>query len=213
MITMDLLKGQALPVRSNVKGAAITGVAFSVPVVLLLMILGSYSHDRILVDTQSRVMEKYESKFDNLKARIEREKSLQEKRSKLNLCLAEVGDVLTNQVQWSQILMLVSENLPDSMVVDRLEVKVKQISEIVPKRSHPTRKINVPRSIRTLSISMYSLAQGEGDRAVRIFQQKLMQSESFTAIIKEVVIASRVPDKNGQKDIIRYELNCAFKAH
>lgn len=213
MITMDLLKGQALPVRSNVKGAAITGVAFSVPAVLLLVILGSYFHDRIRIDTQSRVLEKYESKFDNLKAGLEREKSLQEKRSNLNLCLAEVSGAMNNQVQWSQILMLLSEHLPESMVVDRLEVKVKQMSVIVPKKSDPTRKINVPRSIRTLSISMYSLAEGEGDRAVKIFQQKLMKSESFTAVVKEVIIASRIPDKSGDKDIIRYELDCAFKAN
>jgi len=213
MITMDLMKRQALPPRSNVKGAAITGVAFSIPAVLMLLILSGYLHDRIFIQTQTRVLEEYESRFDNLKASLDKEKLLQEKLRTLNMSLIEVSGALDDQAQWSQILMALGEHLPHPLVVDRLEVKVRQISETVPSRDDPTRKINVPRPVRTLSIGLYSVAGSDGDPAVKDFQHKLMESKSFTAVVKDVVIASRTPGKDHEKDIIRYELNCALKAN
>ena len=74
MFTIDLLKGQGLPIKSGVTTVTIIGAGFGVPAVLLMLMIGSYFHSKVIIKTQSRVLRNYETGFANLKAGLERQR-------------------------------------------------------------------------------------------------------------------------------------------
>ncbi len=211
MFTIDLLKGQGLPIKRDVTTVTIIGVGFGIPAVLLMLMIGSYFHSKVIIKTQSRVLRNYETGFANLKADLERQRVQEVQCLKFASCLEEAAEVLSKHVQWSQVLMLLSEHLPESLVVDRLEVKVKMIPKIVCKKSDSTRKVSVFSPARTLSITMRSASGYSSDQSVKQFQKRLANSDLFKAIVKDVVISSRQPSHTEGKDVVCYELNCAFK--
>ena len=96
------------------------------------------------------------------------------------------------------------------MLVDQLEVRVRQVSNMVTKKADPTRKINVPLSARTLLIGMYSPASNDGDRDVKELQDKLSDTQWFEDNVRDILITSRKPDQTQNQDIVRYEMSCVF---
>lgn len=210
MIKFDLLKGQGRPVKSNINIASAVGMSFAVPCVLLILMAGSLFYCKADIRTQTRILESYKSRFGNLQKKLQQEKLQRTLQQKLATCLTETDNVLTNYVQWTQFMMLLSRHFPDVMLVDQLEVRVRQVSNMVTKKADPTRKINVPLSARTLLIGMYSPASNDGDRDVKELQDKLSATQWFEDNVRDILITSRKPDQTQNQDIVRYEMSCVF---
>ena len=208
MFAIDLMKGQGLPVKTDIKSMAATGIAFSIPFILLLLMAGSFFYSRIVIKIQTHSLREYQARFDRLKPKLEQGKTQKAEQEKITLCLTETDEVLNKYVQWTQLMMLLSEHLPQEMVIGKLEVKLKIISKLVPKKDDPNRKINVPSSARTLLINTYSLTGYDSDYAVKQFQNDLLTSQWFKDNVQDIVVASRKPENIDREDIIMYELNC-----
>ena len=66
MFTIDLLKGQGIPVKSRPETIAIAAVAFAVPVIIAIVILGYYLHSGIILSIQKQGVVIYETRIANL---------------------------------------------------------------------------------------------------------------------------------------------------
>ncbi|MBW8002143.1 MAG: hypothetical protein FVQ80_08975 [Planctomycetes bacterium] len=208
MFTIDLMKGQGLPVKTDIKIMTATAIAFSVPCILLFLMVGSFFYSRIVIKTQTHSLKEHQARFEKLKPKVEQGKMQKAEQKKITLCLTETDDVIDKYVQWTQLMMLLSEHLPQEMVIGRLEVKLKTVSKRVPRKDDPDRKINIPVSARTLLINTYSFTNYDSDHAVKQFQQNLLASKWFKDNVQDIVVASRRPENIDREDIIMYELNC-----
>ena len=180
MFTIDLLKGKGIPPKSRPGGAVLIGLTFAVPIVITIVMLGSYLSGRITAPMQRGFIDGYEAKISKLAEDLALQKEAERKMADLNTCLREVADVINNHVQWSGILQLLAENIPEGLVLEKLSVKANSVSKKIPIKDTPGKytTIYVPRWI--MQISLYTELQADSDEVVLQFQGNLRDSNMLS---------------------------------
>ncbi len=210
MYTIDLLRGQQLPRKASYRVVGSIAGAYAALVILSFMMFRTYVHDKGSIAANRAMLDSVKQKKTELKSQIESAEAIVSS-SKITLAsLAEVSDVVSWQMQWSDLLALISSKMPRSLIVGQMSVKVRGENITVAKRDDPSKKVSVFRPNRTLTIDLYGFASADTDRSIRDFQKILIEQKSSQGIVRDVVIAVRKPDKLKGHDIIRYQLNLTF---
>jgi hypothetical protein len=114
-------------------------------------------------------------------------------------------------MQWSDILTLIEDLLPESLAIDHMEVKIQNSKKTVPQRSDPEKMIIVPVYNRTLSIELHTQSQDDSDDIVKKFQEDLANESVTKTLIDKVIIFSHQPVVIDGKEVVSYIMNCTFK--
>jgi hypothetical protein len=207
MYQLDMLKGKQM-VEESLSGVLITGVAFIAPFVLAFVISIGYFHNKGAIKAYNEKIAGYQSQVDEMEEIKQRVDRVVSENKKLSNWLGDVGEVLLRHTQWTDVLLAVSDNLPGSLIVDKLDIKHKTVNKTVAERYGNKKKIKISVPSRTLVVSLYSRSDDGGDAAVRDLQKNLTQNEAFRNKVKDVVISLREPDVLEGDNIVRYQLNC-----
>jgi Tfp pilus assembly protein PilN len=210
MFTIDLLKGQGIPIKSRPEGVAIATMTFAVPILAAMVMLGFYLSNRIVISTKRQEIANYEKNIEALSNAIELQKSFETEKNNINSCLSEVFSSISSHTQWSPILAIVVKNMPDSMVLTSLEVKQRSISKKVPKKDDPKKMIDVSVPARTLQMSVSGRPQADNDKAVKDFKDRLRSSASLASKIEDIRVSQKSDTFEGQ-GVVSYEIDCIFK--
>jgi hypothetical protein len=211
MYTIDLLKGSGLPAKSSINNAIAAGLMFSIPVIIFIMMTGAYAQSKIIINSHTQTLDNYQHRFAGLKYYLAQEELIQERYRSINSCLDEVNDLLDQNMQWSGILAMVEQSLPQSLIIDRMEVKIKNSKKSVPQRSDSEKTIKIPVYDRSLNLKLHCGSQINSDSAVRKFQTDLVQAALAKTLIGDVAISSRKPSKINGINVTSYEMNCTFR--
>lgn len=211
MYTIDLLKGQGLPAKANIYLVAAAGAAFAVLALAAILGAKSYLNNRIAYSAGKCTIAGYESKLEELAASLKERDTLAAQKKGMNSRFAELAYAVDLQTQWSEFLYLVSRHLPAELIVDRLEVEMSQKKISVAKRANPEQKTTVTVPVRSVVISLHCKQGRDGDRMMRDFQRRLMESESFREYVSNVIITAREPAQIDNKNVTTYKLDCLFK--
>jgi len=195
MFTIDLLKGQGIPIRSGPWGVVIAATAFTVPIFVAMVMLGFYLGDRIVISTKKQAIVNYEGYINKLSDAV-----------KLQESLSSAG----KHTQWSPILATVAENMPDSMVLTRLEVKQRFANKKVPQKDDPTKMMDVSVPASTLQMSVSGKSQANNDKAVKDFKDRLRLSALLAPKLEDIVVSQKSDTFEGQ-DVVSYDIDCIFK--
>lgn len=212
MYQLNMIKGRQLP-DNNWSVMVVTGVAFILPIVLGFVISIGYFDEKASLNAYQGILTDYEFQLREMevaKKRVDKVASANEKKSAR---LGDVGEVLLRHTQWTDILMAISNNLPESLQVNKLNVMRKSLRKTVDQRYGSAKKINISMPARTLVVSLYSAGMQGDDAAVRKLQRSLLEAEAFRKRVTDVVIASREPDIIDGQDVVRYELNCIMNSN
>ncbi len=201
MYTIDLLKGQGLPARANLWLVAATGTAFAVLGLAAILATGSYLYNRIASAAGEHAISGYESGFEELAASLKERDTLAAQKKDMDCRFAELAYAVDLQTQWSEFLYVVSRNLPKGLIADRLEVKISQKRIMAVKRADPEKETTISVPVRSVVISLYCEQGCDGDQAMRDFQQRLMESESFREHVSNVVIRAREPAQIDNRNV------------
>jgi hypothetical protein len=210
MYQINMLKGSQLH-EKHWPSILLAGIAFVVPIALAFVISIAYFNDKAALVTQDEKISDYEFQLRDMEEAKKRVDSVVLAIQNKTSSLSDVEEVLGRHIQWSDILIAISENLPDTLVVNKLEVIKSSAKRIVDRRYGVKKKINITIPARTLVISLYSESAEGDDAAVRNLQRNLIKSAAFQRCVKDVVIATREPDSIDGKDVVHYELNCILK--
>lgn len=204
MFTIDLLKGKGIPLKSKPGGAVLMGLTFAVPIVITIVMLGSYLCGRIIVSMQRGVIVGYEAKISKLAEDLALHKEAERKVADLNACLREVAGAINDHTQWSGILQVLAENIPERLVLEKLNVKAESVSKWIPDKDNPGKSmtIYVPRWI--MQISLYTELQTDSDEVVLQFQGNLRDSNMLSS--RGVNISD--DEKRGRR---YYEIQCIIE--
>lgn len=211
MYTIDLLKGQGLPVKTKPQGIAISVITFAVPVVAAFVVFGSYVHRSITMAIYAENIKTCEAKTAGLADAVASQRQFENRKNAVNDCISEVAASVGRHIQWSPILTTLVEKIPDSVVLTKLEVKRRSIQKKVPMKNDPKKMIEVNVPVRTLKMSVSGNPQSNCDRDVKIFRDQLRQSDVIGPRIEDIVIVSQGFDKLGERDVVSYEIECIFK--
>ena len=210
MFTIDLLKGRGVPTKSGPWGVVIAVAAFVVPVLVAMAMLGFYVSNKIVIKVTKQQIVNYENNIKALSDTVKLQTSLEKEKNNINSCLSEALSSVGRHTQWSPILATVVENMPDSMVLTRLEVKQRSVNKKVPKKEDPNQMVNVGVSASTLQMSVSGRSQANNDKAVKEFKDRLRLSALLASKIEDIEISQKTDTLDG-KEVVSYDIDCIFK--
>ena len=141
MFTIDLLKGQAIPIKSKPGGIAVMAGSIAIPVVVVIILVNSYLTGRVALAVGKQQIVSYSNQTEKLADAVATQKSFEEEKSAQHGCLSEVSANIGRHLQWTPILVTVVESMPDSMVITSLEVKRDSDRRQIPKKDDPTKMV------------------------------------------------------------------------
>jgi len=210
MFTIDLLKGEGIPVTSGPGGITIAVVALVVPIVIAIVMFGLYLSNIINVSVQKQEIVRYEKQIDDMSAALEIQKSFEEKKTIYSNSLSEVSSSIGKHIQWSPILAVLQKSIPDLMVLTKLEVKQDFVRKKVPQKKDPKKMTNISIPVRTLRIGVCGSSQSNCDSAIRNFRYRLRSSALLGPKLKDIKVSQGF-DTFERQDVISYEIDCVFK--
>jgi hypothetical protein len=221
MFTIDLLKGQGRPVRTRPKGIAIFVATFAVPAVIAMLMTSYYYRNKVVISIHKQDIASYNTQIERLADSTKLKESWETDKANLNNCLADVGNSIGKHTQWSPILVALVENLPETVVLNSLEVKqatIKKKAAATAAKSSATaeadkkdKKVDKTVTVRTLRMRLCGSANSDFDREIKAFRDRLRASNVIGSKLEDVVIASQGNDTMDGRDVIAYDIDCIFK--
>jgi len=211
MFTIDLLKGRNIPVKSSPGGIAIAVATVVVPLTIEVVMFGFYLNNKIIVSVNEQEIARCQAEIDESSDAVEMQASLEKQKTVYGNHLSEVKSSINRYTQWSPVLVTLVENMPDSLMLTKLEVKQHTVRKKVPKKDNPEEMIqkNVP--VRTLRISVSGSPQYNCDKAVRDFRDSLRSSAFLGPKLDNIGVSQESGTLEG-KNIASYDIDCVFKA-
>jgi len=211
MFTIDLLKGQGIPPKSRPEGIAVGAIGLAVPVIVAIVIAGVYMTDNISLSTQKRELADYEKRVDKLSDALELKRAFEKQRATINEVLSEVSSSIDRHMQWSDVLVDIVENMPESMILAELEAKQNMVRRRVAKDGDAETKVDVMVPLRTLSITVSGKSEYDCDRAVRDFSDRLRISKVLGPKLEDIRVSKSNLGRRKQRNFVSYQIDCVFK--
>ena len=208
MFSIDLLKGQGIPIKSKPGGAAILAFTIAVPIIAIIVMAGCYIEDRIVLSRQKLNLNEIEAKIEALTDGVAYHENTVQQMNTINSCLEEVRDVVAQQIQWSPVIKVIAQNIPGSLLLELLNIKSDTIRKKCPKRSDPTKEVIVPMARKKLQIGLCcKLDDDNGDQVVQEFIRTLGSAYELKRATN-IKLLSQLPDE--ERNVKRYEIECVF---
>ncbi|KPL23521.1 MAG: hypothetical protein AMJ75_05880 [Phycisphaerae bacterium SM1_79] len=210
MFTIDLLNGQAIPLKSKPGSLAVIAITVAIPVIAAMGMIGFYRHSKIVVSMKQQEIVKCQLEVDKLSDAVELHRELEKKKIAYSSCLSEVKSSIKRHTQWSPVLTTLMENLPDSVVLTSLELERNFVKIKVPKKDDPKEKKEVDVPVRTLRLGMNGGHQTNCDEAIRDLRDDLRCS-AFLGPRLDNIRVSKKTETLQEQNVVSYEMSCLFK--
>lgn len=210
MFTIDLLKGQGIPIKSRPEGIAIVATALAVPLIVAMVMVGYSVHNKVVMSIQKQSMLSYRTKTKELSSALDIQRAFESEKKDINACIAEVSASIGRHSQWSQTLAGLVENLPSSLVMTELSVKQHLVRMKVPKADDPKKTIDITVPARTLQITVCGRVDSNLDEQIRDYRNIICSYPLFKQKLKDVRVSQGSGTLDG-KDAVSYEIDCIFK--
>jgi hypothetical protein len=215
MFTIDLLKGQGRPVRTRPKGVAIFVATFAVPMLIVMLLAGYYYNNKVVISINKQNIANYTTQIDRLADAIKLKNSWEKDKTNLNNCLTDVSNTIGKHPQWSPILVSLVQNIPDSVVLNGLEVKQaivkKKAAAVSATADNKDKPADTSVNVRTLRMRLCGNPSPDLDHEIKAFRDRLLASNAIGTKLEDVVIASQTNDTVEGRNVTSYDIDCIFK--
>jgi Tfp pilus assembly protein PilN len=211
MLTIDLLKGQGIPVRTRPAPAGLLAIVIAIPVVVTIVTLGNYVRGGIVLRNQKRLLTTIQADIFKLTNSVKFKQDTEQRIETIGKCFVELDDTLPQQIQWSPVLQALAENIPASLVLSSLDIKTEIVTRVVPQRKNPSRQIPVQAPKRMLYIGLYGRRNRGSDEAVLRLLSALNESSVLKDRADNIRLIAQATDK--RKNVMNYVIECAFKPY
>ncbi len=210
MFTIDLLKGQGIAAKSKIEHIVIASLTISVPVIVVIVMLSFYLSNGIAMAMDKQQAANYEEKIVKFSEAVKMQKSFESEKEAIHYSLSEVSSSIDRFTQWSPVIMTIVENMPDSMILTKFELKSRKVKRFIPKKDNSGNMINTGVLINMLNVSVCGSPRTNYDEEVRAFSDRLSSSELLKkSRLEEIRVSQKVDKKLGQ-DVVVYEMECIF---
>jgi hypothetical protein len=217
MFTIDLLKGQGRPVRTRPQGIAIFVATFAFPVLAAFLVVGFYFNNKVIIAVHQQNITNYTTQLDRLSDALKLKESWEKDKTSINNCLADVANSINRHTQWTPVLVSLVECLPESVVINSVEVKqasVKRkaaVKSAADKEKKETKKADASVAVRTLKLKVCGNSNSDFEREVKVFRDRLRASKVIGPKLEDIVIASQGNDTLDGREVVSYDIDCIFK--
>ncbi len=210
MFTIDLLKGQGIAAKSKIEHIVVASLTISMLVIVVIVMLGFYLSNGVAMAMDKQQAANYEEKIAKFSKAVKMQKSFESEKEAVRYSLSEVSSSINRFTQWSPVIMTMVENMPDSMILTKLELKPRKVKRLIPQKDNPGNMVNVGVLINMLNISVCGSPRTNYDKEVRAFSDRLSSSELLKESRLEEIRVSQKVDKERGQDVVIYEMECIF---
>ena len=212
MFTIDLLRGKGIPAKIGPEGIAVAVVALAVPLIIALVMLGGFLHNRVVISIETGAIANYDAKIIQLVDAVQLQKSFENEKNTVNNSLAEVASNIGGHIQWSPVLVTLVENMPGPVFLTKLDVKQNSVKVKMPEKDDPKKTIETQVPARTLQLNLLGSSSASCDKDVRDFRDRLRTAipAASRRQLEDIKVAQQV-GKFEEKDAVSYEINFIFK--
>ena len=216
MFAIDLLKGQGRPARTKPQGVAIFVATFAVPILVAILMAGYYYRNKVVISVYKQDVAGYITLTDRLADALKLKESREKEKSAINGCLVDVADSIGRHTQWSPVLVAIVENLPDSVIINSLEVRQSSITrKSVVKaglgKDNKDKQADKSVMVKTLKLRVSGNPGYDCDSEIKTFRDRLRASKVLGPKLEDVVIASQGHDTMDGREVVAYDIDCIFK--
>jgi hypothetical protein len=212
MFTIDLLKGQGVPAKSEPTSMAIVSATVAVPIIFALIIFGSFLTNKIKISVKQDEIKSLQTKINSssLGDAVKNQNLLELERQSLTNSLAEVSMSISKHTQWSPVLESIIKNMPRNMVLKAADIKEEKRKGKKPKDDNPEKTVDTVALIRVLNLSLIGGIGGNYDDEVRAFRDALLSDSSLADKLEDIRVAQEMTKIN-DKEVISYIISLVFK--
>jgi hypothetical protein len=210
LYTIDLLKGEGLPIRSRPGGIAFACLLVIVPFLVGMGAVSIYMDGEVVIAIQKQQVSKLDAGIEALSNAVQKREALDKERVQATRMLSEVKSALGGHTQWSPALVSLVESLSDTLVLMKLEARESTTRAKVPAKDDPTKKVEVSLPMRELKICVCGKDKESSSEAVRKFQESLRSSPIIGPMLDTITVSRDATTLESQQAVL-YELNCVFK--
>jgi hypothetical protein len=211
MYAIDLLKGEGIPFRSRPGCIAFASTVVIVPLITAILVVGVHLDRQVTISIQKENLSKVQRVLGTLTDAMDKKRVMEARQASATALLGQIKTVLTRHAQWSGVLATVVENLPEALVLTRLEAKQDLVRRKIPSKDDPKASVEVTVPAPTLAIGVCGYDGNVTYRAVRDLQDRLRASPLLGPRLDAVMVSQESGVLDGA-DVVSYELSCVFKA-
>lgn len=206
MFTIDLLKGSGRPTTNTVAGLFIIAITWITPLVIVIAFSTIFLKNKIDINVQKAETIRFNTKISELSDSIKLHNTFEASKKIMTSTLSEVYPKLDNHMQWSDVLTVLAESLPGSIILTHIDVKQSVQQREIQKANDLQKTTNVNVMVRTLTMEVIGKSTVNCDKAVEDFHDKLRYSDVFTSTIS----VSQGVKTVSQKEVVFYTITCVF---
>jgi Tfp pilus assembly protein PilN len=210
MYTIDLRKGEGLPIRSRPGGIAFACLIVVVPFLVGVGATSFYMDGEVVIAIQNQQVSLLTTAAEALSDAVQKKESLEQAKAQAVCLLSDVRTILGGHTQWSPTLASLIENLSDTLVLTKLEARQNTMRYKVPDKDDPTKKVDASVPVRELKICVCGKDKEISSEAVRRFQESLRSSATIGPMLDSITVSQNATILDSQEAVL-YELNCVFK--
>jgi Tfp pilus assembly protein PilN len=216
MFAIDLLKGQGRPARTKPQGVAIFVATFTVPMLIAILMAGYYYRNKVVISVHKQNIAGYVTQTERLADALKLKGALEKDKSAISGCLADVANSIGRHTQWSPVLVAIVQNLPESVVLNSLEVrqssiKRKSVVKAGLGKDNKDKEVDTSVTVRTLKLRVSGNPSYDCDSEIKAFRDRLRASNVLGSKLEDVVIASQGHDTLDGREVVAYDIDCIFK--
>ena len=210
MFTIDLLNGQAIPLKSKPGSLAIIAVTVVIPIAVAMGMVSFYMQNKIVLSLKKQEVNKCQAEIDKLSDAVGLKKALEQKKIDYIGYLSEVKLSIKRHTQWSPVLTTLMENIPDSVVLTSLEVDQSSVKRQAPKKDDPDQMVEIDVPVKKLRLIVSGGPQNNCDEAVRDFRDRIRDSAFLGPKLEKIGVSQKTEKIEGQ-NVVSYEISCLLK--
>jgi hypothetical protein len=209
MLTIDLLKGQGVPIRSRPESIAITAMMVQVPLIIAIVLIGYYMHNNVVKSILEERVVNYEKRISRLSNVAAIQVAYEKEKEVVNGCLSEAATSVGKRTQWTPILIEVVKSMPDSILLTGINIREDNVKRKIPAQAGGSETVAIV-PIKILQINARESSELGYGRSIRDFQDRLRSSDLLGPRLDNINVSQEVDTFRG-RDVVAYQINCAFK--
>ncbi len=210
MFTIDLLNGQAIPLKSKPGSLAIIAVTVVIPIAVAMGLVSFYMQNNIVLSIKNQEINKSQAEIDELSGAVAMKNALEQKKMTYVGYLTEVKSSIKRHTQWSPVLTTLMENIPDSVVLTSLAVNHSSVKRKAPKKDDPEQMVEIDVPVRVLRMIVSGGRQNNCDEAVRDFRDRIRDSAFLGPKLENIGVSQKAENREGQ-NVVSYEISCVLR--
>jgi hypothetical protein len=210
MFSIDLLKGNGLPQKLNVKKSAMKVVPILIPLLAMGVFAASYQRDKTALQTQRQTLISNQQQIGQYTKDVIEYNKIGTRIKGMEKCLNDISMALSYRIQVSDILMGLVQALPESIFIYEIKMDRNAVYEKSQQddSAEAKQRLVIRRQLK-LTLCGYDAAQS--DVAVQDYVNELEKSPLLSKIFLEIKPSARQQGEVDGRPAIYYEIDCVLQ--